>query len=73
MSVLPKVLGMTVAGVLVIAFYLACSVGGALVGGVAAPSAANPLSFMIYVGLALTATFLAAIMYLTTIGGEEEE
>ncbi|MBR9972254.1 hypothetical protein [Magnetospirillum sulfuroxidans] len=72
MSVLPKVLGLTVAGVLVIALYLSTSVVGSLFfGAVSAPSTANPLSFMIYVGLALTATFVCLIMYLASTGGEE--
>lgn len=72
MSVLPKVLGLTVAGVLVIALYLSTSVVGSLFfGAVAAPSTANPLSFMIYLGLALTATFLVIIMYLASTGGDE--
>lgn len=71
MSVLPKVLGLTVAGVLVIALYLSTSVFGALTGATTAPSSANPLSFMIYVGLALTATFVCLIMYLASTGGEE--
>lgn len=72
MSVLPKVLGLTVAGVLVIALYLSTSVVGSLFfGAVASPGPANPLSFMIYLGLALTATFLVIIMYLASTGGEE--
>ena len=71
MSVLPKVLGLTVAGVLVIALYLSTSVVGAFTGAAYAPSSANPLSFMIYLGLALTATFLVIIMYLASTGGEE--
>jgi hypothetical protein len=73
MNVLPKVLGLTVAGVLVIVLYLSPSVVGSLfANAVAAPSAANPLGFMIYLGLALTAIFLAAVMYLASIGGSEE-
>lgn len=71
MSVLPKVLGLTVAGVLVIALYLSTSVVGAFMGASAAPSPSNPLSFMIYLGLALTATFLAIVMYLASTGGDE--
>jgi len=71
MGVLPKVLGMTVAGVLVIVLYIASSALGAIVGGVATPTSANPLGFMIYLGLALTAAFLAVIMYLTSTGGNE--
>lgn len=65
MDVLPKVLGMTVAGVLVIVLYIATNVFGHLFGS------ANPLNFMIYLGLALTATFLAVVMYLTSTGGSE--
>lgn len=72
MSVLPKVLGLTVAGVLVIALYLSVSVVGALFNGVAAPSSASPLGFAVYVGLALTATFLASVMFLASTGGSQE-
>lgn len=73
MSVLLKVLGLTVAGVLVIALYLSTSVvGSALYGAVTSPSAANPLGFMIYVGLALTAIFLASVMFLASTGGAGE-
>lgn len=72
MSVLPKVLGLTVAGVLVIALYLAVSVVGALFNGVAAPSSASPLGFAVYIGLALTALFLSGVMYLASTGGAEE-
>lgn len=66
MSVFMKVLGMTVAGVLVIVLYLSGSVFGALMGS------ASPMNFLIYVGLALTALWLAGIMYLTTTGGAAE-
>ncbi len=66
MSVFMKVLGLTVAGVLVIVLYLSGSVMGALFG------AASPMNFLIYVGLALTALWLAGIMYLTTTGGGAE-
>ncbi|MGE5547771.1 MAG: hypothetical protein ACM33T_12790 [Solirubrobacterales bacterium] len=73
MSVLPKVLGLTVAGVLVIVLYLSASVVGALGGAVAAPSAAvNPMSFMIYLGLLLTAVFLGGVMFLASTGGTAE-
>lgn len=65
MNVLPKVLGLTVAGVLVIVLYLSAPVLGALFG------AANPMGWMIYLGLALTAVFLAAVMYLASSGGTE--
>ena len=72
MSVLPKVLGLTVAGVLVIALYLATSVVGTLFFGASdAPSPTNPLSFMIYLGLALTALMLCTVMYMATTGGDE--
>lgn len=73
MNVLPKVLGLTVAGVLVIALYLATSVVGSVgFDAVANPSAANPLSFMVLVGVALTFTFLALVMYLASTGGGAE-
>lgn len=65
MDVLPKVLGLTVAGVLVIVLYLCAPVFGALFGS------ANPFGFMIYLGLALTAVFLGSVMYLTSTGGGE--
>lgn len=65
MDVLPKVLGLTVAGVLVIVLYIAANVFGHYFGGV------SPMGFMIYVGLFLTATFLAVIMYLASTGGAE--
>lgn len=71
MNVLPKVLGLTVAGVLVIALYLAVSVVGALFNGVTAPSSASPLGFAVYIGLALTVVFLGSIMYLASTGGDE--
>ncbi len=66
MSVLLKVLGMTVAGVLVIVLYLSGSVFGALFG------AASPMNILIYVGLALSALWLSLIMYLATTGGGSE-
>lgn len=72
MSVLPKVLGLTVAGVLVIALYLSVSVVGAVVGGVTTPSGASPLGFAVYIGLALTALFLCSVMYLASTGGSNE-
>ncbi len=72
MNVLPKVLGLTVAGVAVILLYLGASIFGAIGGAVAAPSSANPFGFMIYVGLALTATFLCSVMYLASTGGGDE-
>lgn len=71
MSVLPKVLGLTVAGVLVIVLYLLPSIVGALVSGNAAPSSASPTGFFVYIGLALTAVFLCTIMYLASTGGDE--
>ncbi|BAE51870.1 hypothetical protein [Paramagnetospirillum magneticum] len=70
MGVLPKVLGLTVAGVTVIALYLAVSVLSALFGGVADPSPAHsPLGFAVYLGLALTAVFTSIVMYLASTGG----
>ncbi|MGE5476426.1 MAG: hypothetical protein ACM3Q1_07210 [Bacteroidales bacterium] len=73
MNVLPKVLGLTVAGVTVIALYLAVSVFGALFNGVANPlPTGNPLGFAVYLGLGLTALFLATVMYLASTGGAEE-
>lgn len=69
MGVLPKVLGLTVAGVVVIVLYLACSVFGQLFGVPA--GGINPLGFSIYLGLALTATFLAIVMFLASTGGSE--
>ncbi len=66
MDVLPKVLGLTVAGVLVIVLYLATPVLGALFGG------ASPMNFMIYLGLLLTAVFTSVVMYLASTGGETE-
>jgi hypothetical protein len=66
MDVLPKVLGMTVAGVLVIVLYLSAPVLGAFFGS------ASPMNFLIYVGLLLTAVSMVAIMYLTTTGGAAE-
>lgn len=66
MDVLLKVLGMTVAGVLVIVLYLSAPVLGALFGS------ASPMNVMIYLGLGLTALWLAIIMYLATTGGANE-
>ncbi|MBI5165501.1 MAG: hypothetical protein HY985_16550 [Magnetospirillum sp.] len=65
MSVLLKVLGMTVAGVLVIVLYLSAPVLGALFGS------ASPMNFMIYLGLLLTALWTAVVMYLASTGGAE--
>ncbi|CAA7625649.1 conserved hypothetical protein [Candidatus Terasakiella magnetica] len=73
MNVLPKVLGLTVAGVLVIALYLAVPLVSALLGGVANPApATSPLGFAVYLGLLLTAVFLGLVMYLASTGGEQE-
>lgn len=73
MGVLPKVLGLTVAGVTVIALYLAVPVLSALFGGVASPSpATSPLGFSVYLGLLLTGVFLALVMYLASTGGGQE-
>jgi hypothetical protein len=66
MNVLPKVLGLTVAGVLVIVLYLCAPVFGALFGS------ANPFGFMIYLGLLLTAVFTSVVMYMASTGGVEE-
>ena len=60
MSTLVQTLGIILAGVSVILFYVSVPVLGALFG------AASPLNFMIYVGLALTALWLAVIMYVST-------
>lgn len=65
MNVTAKVLGLTVAGVLVIALYLCGSVFGSIFGST------NPFGFMIYLGLILTAVFLAVIMYLASTGDAE--
>ncbi|MGE5506495.1 MAG: hypothetical protein ACM31L_18880 [Actinomycetota bacterium] len=65
MDVLPKVLGLTVAGVLVIVLYLSAPVLGALFG------AASPMNFMIYLGLLLTAVFTSIVMYLASTGGSQ--
>jgi hypothetical protein len=74
MNVLPKVLGLTVAGVLVIALYLAVPVLAAVFGGVANPSpAASPLGFAVYLGLLLTAVFTGLVMYLASTGGGTAE
>ena len=74
MGVLPKVLGLTVAGVTVIALYLAIPVLSALFGGVASPSpAASPLGIAVYLGLALTAVFGAMVMYLASTGGGSQQ
>lgn len=73
MGVLPKVLGLTVAGVLVIALYLAVPVLGALFGAVANPApASSPLGFAVYLGLLLTAVFMCIVMYLASTGGSSE-
>ncbi len=74
MGVLPKVLGLTVAGVVVIALYLAVPTLGALFGsGGAAPSpATSPLGIALYLGLLLTAVFGSVVMYLASTGGSQE-
>jgi len=59
MSTTAKTLGTVLAGVLVILFYVSVSVSGAFF------KSASPLSFMIYVGEALTATWLSVIVYLS--------
>ncbi len=73
MDVLPKVLGMTVAGVLVIALYLSVPVTSALLGGVTNPGpSSGAMGFAIYLGLALTAFFLIVVMVLASTGGAED-
>jgi hypothetical protein len=73
MGVLPKVLGLTVAGVTVIALYLAVPTLGALFGAVANPSpATSPLGIAVYLGLLLTAVFGAIVMFLASTGGAQE-
>ena len=73
MGVLPKVLGLTVAGVTVIALYLAVPVLGALFGAVASPSpATSPLGVVVYLGLALTAVFGSIVMFLASTGGSQQ-
>ena len=73
MGVLPKVLGLTVAGVTVIALYLAIPVLGALFGAVASPSpATSPLGITVYLGLALTAVFGGIVMFLASTGGSQQ-
>ncbi len=73
MGVLPKVLGLTVAGVVVMALYLSVPVLSAVFGGVASPSpATSPLGFSVYLGLLLTALFGGGIMYLASTGGSSE-
>ena len=67
MSVLVQTLGIVLAGVTVILFYVATPVLGALMG------AHSPLTFMIYVGLALTALWLSLIMYMSTGRGGNTE
>jgi hypothetical protein len=72
MGVLPKVLGLTVAGVTVIALYLLVPVLGALFGGVADPSpATSPLGVAVYLGLLLTAVFTSLVMYMASTGGSQ--
>ncbi len=73
MNVLPKVLGLTVAGVTVIALYLLVPVLGAVSGAVADPSpATSPLGVAVYLGLLLTALFTGGIMYLASTGGSSQ-
>lgn len=72
MGVLPKVLGLTVAGVLVIALYLSVPVLAAVFGAVSSPSpATSPLGFAVYLGLLLTAVFTSLVMYLASTGDAE--
>ena len=67
MSPLVQTLGIILAGVTVILFYVSVPVLGALMG------AHSPLTFMIYVGLALTATWLLVILYVSTGRGGHVE
>ena len=59
MGTTAKTLGIILAGVAVILFYVSVPLCGALFG------AASPLGFMIYVGLALTALWLSVIVYMS--------
>ena len=60
MGTTAQTLGLILAGVVVILFYVSASVSGAIFG------AASPMSFMIYVGLALTALWLSVIVVMST-------
>ena len=67
MSTLVQTLGIVLAGVAVILFYVSVPLLGALFGS------HSPLTFMIYVGLALTALWLSVIMYVSTGRGGTPE
>lgn len=73
MGLVAKVIGLTVAGVGLIALYLSISTSGALMGAVAQPSpATSPLGVVVYLGLALTAVCLVLVMMIATSGGGSE-
>jgi len=59
MSDVTKTLGLVLAGVVVILFYVAVTVSGGVLGS------ASPLSFMIYVGDLMTFSILALIVYMS--------
>ena len=59
MNATVQTLGLILAGVVVIVFALSASVSGAVFG------AASPMSFMIYVGLVMTALILSLIVYMS--------
>jgi len=59
MSTTTQTLGIILAGVVVILFYCSASVSGAIFG------TASPMSFMIYVGEALTALWLGLIVFMS--------
>jgi hypothetical protein len=59
MSTTTKTLGLVLAGVLVILFYIATPVLGAIYGK------ASPLTFMIYVGDFLSFLWLSVIVYIS--------
>ena len=59
MSTTVKTLGLTLAGVVVILFYVATLVSGGIFGAV------SPLNFMIYVGDALSALWLSVLVFVS--------
>jgi len=62
MSTTLKTLGLTLAGVIVILFYVSTLVSGGLLGS------ASPLNFMIYVGDALSALWLTVLVIISLKG-----
>jgi len=73
MSLTAKVIGVSAAGIGLIALYLSISTSGALMGAVAQPSpATSPLGLAVYLGLALTALCLALVMVIASTGGSDE-